>query len=545
MQEDKLRGVIYARYSSDNQRAESIDAQVYEIEKYARANGISIINIYTDEAKSATTDNRPSFKQMIADARRGVFDIVLVHKLDRFARSRYDSVHYKRLLKLADVKLISVSEAIDQDEPMSVLMESLLEGMAEYYSLNLAKETMKGMDDNARKHKHNGGRPPLGLDVDSEGQYIISSDVNEVNAVRLIFDMYDQNYGYGAIIDELNNRGYATKAGNKFGKNSIHDILKNEKYTGTYTFNRAASKRVDGKRNHHLSKPTGQIVRVEDAFPALIDKNLFERVRAKMGNRKHKESARFRAKHDYLLSGLVFCGECKSAMVGNSVWRESGGERVKYTYYECNKRDRQHDCDNPPIRADVLDEIVLSGLYTTFFDPARLPDVTRTINEGIDEKIGDRDKEIESIKNNLEEVTSQVRGLVKACAQTKLQPRAIMAEISRLEDVQAGLELTLNKLNLQRRLIPHALTEMEADVLLGVNREFVEDRNISACKRFIGFFVEYVTVSKEDVYTSYFWTPSGPEGNPDVLDASGGGGGNRTHRPEDRPQEFLRAQAAI
>ncbi|MDO7787903.1 recombinase family protein [Desulforamulus aquiferis] len=237
-----LKGVIYARYSSDNQREESITAQIHEIREYAKANDIAIVNIYTDEARSATTDNRPGFIDMIDDAKKGMFEVLLVHKLDRFARNRYDSAFYKRELKLAGVRLISVTEKLD-GSPESIILESVIEGMAEYYSKNLAREAMKGLRENARNCKHNGGRPPLGLDVDPiTKQYKPSSNQKEIDAVRLIFDMFDKGKGYGEIIFECNLRGYLTKTGKPFAKNGLHEILRNEKYIGTYTYNRSAVK---------------------------------------------------------------------------------------------------------------------------------------------------------------------------------------------------------------------------------------------------------------------------------------------------------------
>ncbi len=133
-----INAAAYARFSSDNQREESIDAQLYIIREYAAKNGYQIIREYTDEAKSARTDNRPSFLSMIRDATMGLFDVIIVHKLDRFSRDRYDFAYYKRALKKAGVRLISVTERLD-DSPESVMMESLLEGMAEYYSRNLAR----------------------------------------------------------------------------------------------------------------------------------------------------------------------------------------------------------------------------------------------------------------------------------------------------------------------------------------------------------------------------------------------------------------------
>lgn len=162
-----MRAAIYARYSSDNQREESIDAQIRAIKAYAEREGHSIVKIYTDEAKSATTDNRPQFQQMIADSSSGFFDCVIVHKLDRFARDRYDSAIYKRKLKINGVSVLSVLENLD-GSPESIMLESVLEGMAEYYSKNLAREVMKGMSETAYQCRHTGGTPPLGYDVDKK-----------------------------------------------------------------------------------------------------------------------------------------------------------------------------------------------------------------------------------------------------------------------------------------------------------------------------------------------------------------------------------------
>ena len=121
---------LYARFSSDNQRSESIDAQVRAMSNFCKQNHWQIVATYTDEARSATTDNRPQFQQMISDSSKGIFEIVLVHKLDRFSRDRYDSAIYKKRLKKNNVRLCSVLERMD-DSPESIMMESVLEGMAD------------------------------------------------------------------------------------------------------------------------------------------------------------------------------------------------------------------------------------------------------------------------------------------------------------------------------------------------------------------------------------------------------------------------------
>jgi site-specific DNA recombinase len=304
------KGVGYYRFSSDMQREESIEAQQRACREWAARHQIEIVGEYIDRAKSATSDQRPEFQRMIRDAANGTFSTVIVHKLDRFSRNRYDSAHYKHQLKRYGVTLRSVIENID-GSPESVIMESVLEGMAEYYSLNLAREVEKGKRENALKGKHVGGKPPLGYDVDRATMMLVVN-AEEAQAVQTIFKMYLDGATYSEIISALNNRGATTKWGGQFGNNSLHSILRNPKYTGVYTYSRSASKDVDGKRNGHAYKEDTEIIRVEGALPVLVSQEDFDRVQEQMTYRQRK-AAKHHAKRTYLLSGKVYCGECGAA----------------------------------------------------------------------------------------------------------------------------------------------------------------------------------------------------------------------------------------
>ena len=348
-----LRAVGYARYSSDNQRDESIDAQVRAIKDYASSKGIQIINFYIDRAKTATSDNRPQFKQMIEDAKLRNFNCVIVHKLDRFSRERYDSAHYKKILKQREVSVYSVLEHLD-GSPESIILESVLIGMAEYYSANLAREVMKGMHENALQCKHTGGTPLLGYSVDpGTKKYIINAP--EAVAVKMIFTMYIDGHGYNSIIRALNERGYKTKRGMPFGKNSIHELLINEKYAGVYTFNKRTSK--SPKRDYGEDT-----IRIVDGMPAIVNKEDFDKVQLIMSTHKHK-NARHKAKESYLLSGLIYCGECNYAMVGNVKY--SGPSKTKYVTYRCSLRDLKKSCTNKEIRKDYLEIFELEAKKET------------------------------------------------------------------------------------------------------------------------------------------------------------------------------------
>ena len=328
------RAAIYARFSSDLQRAESIDAQIRACKYYAQRFELDIVQIYADAAKSGrSVAGRDQFSAMMAAANAGQFDVLLVHKLNRFSRSGTDTLNNKAALERAGVELVSVTERLD-NTPEGKLMLYVITGMNEFYSANLAAETMKGLRENAYNGKHTGGLPPLGYDVDPQTKKLVINE-DEAAAVRTIFSMYLGGYGYGEITQELNSHGWRTKRGALFGRNSIHDILINEKYTGTLTYDKIASKSPDGRMNRRKFK--AEYIRVEGGCPQIISPEEFERVAKKLKENQHRP--RSTAVENYLLSGKLYCGDCGSRMCGER-------HRVRdtaYAYYVCNEGKRRKD----------------------------------------------------------------------------------------------------------------------------------------------------------------------------------------------------------
>lgn len=356
---------LYARFSSDNQRSESIDAQIRAMKAYCEQHHFVIVETYIDEAKSATSDRRPAFQQMISDSSTRSFNILLVHKLDRFARNRYDSAVYKRELKKNGVTVYSVLENLD-NSPESIMMEAVLEGMAEYYSQNLARETMKGLRENALQCKHTGGIAPLGYDIDPDTRKLVINE-DEAKAVRLIFEMYGNGYGYSAIIDRLYELNLKTKMGKDFGKNSLYSILSNPKYQGMYVYNRCSAKNTVGTRNTHLYKDDEDIVFVEGGCPQIVPTDVFVKVQNKLTEHKHT-GGRENAKECYLLSGKVFCRECGKAMVGNS--RHSGRSKLLHVTYRCPSR--KYCCCNKEINRDYLEGYIKNLIESQILNSSAL-----------------------------------------------------------------------------------------------------------------------------------------------------------------------------
>ena len=225
--------VIYARFSSDKQREESIEGQIRECTAFADANDIKIVGTYIDRAMSARTDKRPDFLRMIADSAKGVFEYVLVYQLDRFSRNRYDSAVYKNKLKKNGVRVLSAKENI-RDDPSGIILESVIEGYAEYYSAELSQKVTRGMTDNLLEKKWTGGLVPLGYRTKKDGTLAI--DPAGAAAVTASYKQFIAGKTVPQIIDYLNEHNYRTTMGTRFNRNSLSRVLRNKIYTGTFSW---------------------------------------------------------------------------------------------------------------------------------------------------------------------------------------------------------------------------------------------------------------------------------------------------------------------
>ena len=313
-----MKAVIYARYSSDNQREESIEGQIRECTAFAEKNDITVLKHYIDRAYSARTDHRPAFQEMIKDSDKHLFDMVIVWKLDRFSRDRYDSARYKVLLKKNNVRVVSATEVISSGAD-GILLESVLEGFAEYYSADLAEKVTRGMTENALKCKFNGGSMPIGYVIDEEQHFQI--DPLTAPFVLEAFKRYIEGATMKELIDFFNEKGIKNKRGGDINYNSIQRMLNNRRYIGEYAF---------------------RDIVVPDGIPAIVPKELFDRVQAKLAKNK-KSPARHKAEEDYLLTTKLFCGCCGAYMCGESGKGRSG---EVHRYYKCvSIKKRRANCN--------------------------------------------------------------------------------------------------------------------------------------------------------------------------------------------------------
>lgn len=404
--------VLYMRYSSAAQSEQSIEGQERVCTEYCDKKGYNIVRKYIDRATSAfkDTDKRTQFQKMIKDSEKGLWDAVIVYKLDRFARNRYDSAMYKSRLRKNNVRVISATENIS-DDPEGVILESVLEGMAEFYSKELSQKVTRGMRETALKCNSTGGTIPLGYKVKNK-KYV----VDEVNAeiVREAFDLYNKNYPINEICDIFNDKGYKTAYNKPFNKNSFARILINRKYIGVYKY---------------------KDIEIEDGMPAIVSKSLFEKVQEKLENQAKKQR-RGRAKRVYYLSQKLFCGHCGKAMVGESATSKTG---KVYYYYTCSSA-RVGKCEKKRMSKEYIEDVIFKQALK-LLTPEKIDELAEMAVAKCMQEI-ENDKLVPALKEELKEKEKAIENLLKFL-ESGAMSKSVGERIAALEIERDNLEKRL------------------------------------------------------------------------------------------------------
>ena len=322
---------IYLRYSSTGQSDQSIEGQLRDCRTFCKTNHYRIMAIYVDRATTARKDveKRVHLMEMVADSAKRNWEYVIVWKLDRFARNRNDSAIMKMRLRKNGVKVLSATEHLT-DSPESIILESVLEGMAEFFSAELSQKVTRGMRESALKCHSVGGHIPLGYKVENHKLVI---DPDTAHIVQEAFSLYANGESVAAICRKFNSAGYKTAKNTEFNRSSFKAMFRNTRYIGTYTY---------------------KDIVIENGIPAIIDKELFETVQRRL-SKTATAPARGKAKVDYLLSGKLFCGHCGASMNGES---GAGRHGKVYHYYSCYTKKRKLGCDKRPLKKDYIEGIV-------------------------------------------------------------------------------------------------------------------------------------------------------------------------------------------
>ena len=417
--------VIYARFSSHSQNEQSIEGQLKTCYDYAERNGYKVIGEYIDRALSGTVaDNRPEFQRMIADSAKRQFQAVLVYQLDRFARNRYDSATYKSRLKKYGVRVISARENIS-DDASGILIEGVLESMAEYYSVELGQKIRRGMALNAEKCLTIGSGMSLGYDTDENKRYVINEE--EATAVRKIFDLYINGTNTADIIRHLNANGIKTRYGNPYTKNSLRTVLINRRYMGIYIY-----------------KDT----EIPGGIPRIIDDETFYRAQEIMAKNKKAPARAKTIDENYLLTTRLYCGDCNAAITGVSGTSHTG---AIYQYYQCVTNRRKGGCKKKTVKKAYIEDLVIEETVK-ILTPETIDSLARSIEECCaKEHNTDNLKRLQKLIRENEKATAN---LIKALEVGKAAD-IISAQIEKRQQEKSDLEAQLAMEKIQRPLLKY------------------------------------------------------------------------------------------
>ena len=461
-----MKAVIYARYSSDNQREESIEGQIRECTAFAEKNDITVLKHYIDRAYSARTDHRPAFQEMIKDSDKHLFDMVIVWKLDRFSRDRYDSARYKVLLKKNNVRVVSATEVISSGAD-GILLESVLEGFAEYYSADLAEKVTRGLTENALKGKCNGATRPVGYVVDDEQHFQIDPLTGPF--VLEAFKRYADGATMKEVVEFFKEKGIKNSLGRDMNLNSVQRMLSNRRYMGEYTF---------------------RDIVVPDGIPAIVPKELFDRVQEKMAKNK-KSPARHKAEDDYLLTTKLFCGYCGAYLCGESGTSRTG---VVHHYYKCvSVKKKRTDCHKKPVRKEWLEDMVVNATMKMLMNDTTIDAIVSALMTLQDEE----NVNLPLYEKQLRETKTAIDNLLNAIQQGLLT-RSTKERLDALEAAQDELE---NKIACEKLAKPR-ITEEQLRFFLEKFRK-MDVANQAQRKMLIDTFVNAIFLYDDKVVLTY------------------------------------------
>lgn len=521
---NKNYAVGYCRFSSDGQREESIDGQKRAIIKYAQEHNLIISKWYIDEACSAKTARRPQFQQMIKDSKLREFDTLLIYKIDRFSRDDYDTVFYKRQLRLNGVKIISVCENIDES-PQGQILLKLLEAMAVFYSQNLATEVKKGMNENAHNCQCNGGVPPYGymrvprmengqVKYSKKGRVLHDTVLDPTNseAVKLIFEMTIQGHTRHEIMDKLNELGYKDNKGREFKNATILDrILRNERYTGVYLFNQ--TKTVISERGTIIRGVNEEnVIRVEGGMPKIVDKESFLKVQRILAQRVHRSPSN--TKEHYLLSGKIVCGECGKSYQG---WKKCK-EGEDYVYYKCTNNGKYYKgspkeeyCKNSSIRRDDIEKLVINEIISILSDPKLVDKIYDDYNKFVIATKSNASL-IETLEKKIEHVETKINNIVNIFANGHYS-ETLENKLTEFEKEKE--QLILSKSQEQENLGCITINKEELQEAINKAKEILVDKeqDFETRKMIVQSFLNKIIVYKDNVEVYINVIPTGVCGN--------------------------------
>ncbi len=489
-----MKVALYARVSSEKQDVDlSISAQLKALREYAARNYYEVVREFIDEAESGKTASRPAFREMISAARRShrLFDLILVWKYSRFARSREDSIVFKSMLKKNGIRVISISEPAE-DTPTGKLLEAMIESLDEFYSANLGEEVTRGMRESASRGFYLSAVAPFGyrkirVKDGSKERTKLEIEPNEARIVAGIFDQVLMGKGLIEVAKQLNREGIAGPKDKGWIKTSIRKILTNEVYTGTAVWG----------RNSQRGLP---VIRVENAWPAVVDRHTFDQAQMLLKERTRTCLHPRRVASRYLLSGLARCGYCGKALVGQDA--KSG----QFTYYVCGTllKKGAGSCPARYLNSQRFEGLVIEKIKEYVLTTENLTRLVHLVNEEMDSLSAEYHQRLDIVLNEIADVDRRLERLYDALETGKIQLADLAPRIQQLRQRRDQLQATRWEMEqqLSDRRVELADAETVASYVADL-RDLLNESSLAERKTFIRSFVKEVKVTGDEALLTY------------------------------------------
>ncbi len=504
-----MKAVIYARVSSESQDVDlSISAQIRALRGHAARNGYEVAEEYVDEAESGRTSARPAFREMIslAKTKPPPFEAILVWKFNRFARNREDSIIYKKFLKGRGIRVISINEPLE-DTPHGHVLEGFIETMDQFYSENMAEDIKRGLRESAQRGFYTGNRPPWGLHKiavkdGNKTRYKLEPDPDDsvsVRQVRRIFDMAFKGQGCKEIAKALNKEGIRTATGQHWGRTTVHKVLTNEAYCGTLV--------LGGRPGYRAVRSGIPPVRVEDAWQAIIDQDIFLQVQAEMASKKPKNVHPRTVPSNFLLSGLIYCS-CGHAMIGRSA------KSHRYHYYTCNGNFKQgHEtCAARSLPKDRLEHIIVEQIKEKILNDEWLGELVELVNSELNSSHAILGNRLRTVDAALDDVRIRLSRLYEALETGKLSLDDLAPRIK--EQRLREAELSKGRLQLEAEMLVQGPKHVDSESIKAHARDLkaiLNEDETKTSKTFLRTFIKRIEINRKEV-TIQYTLPVPPQG---------------------------------
>lgn len=479
---------IYARVSTTEQAEEgySIDEQTRLLTEWCNQHGYIVYKEYVDRGISGKSIAvRPALQQLLMDAKKKEFDIVVVWKMNRLARNILDLLQIVNLLEQKNIAFRSLSEHHETATPTGKLQFHMMAAIAEFERGNIAENVKMGMLARAKEGFWNGGQV-LGYDIieisgenKKRRQTKLVINENEAQTVREIFELYTKGYGYKSIANKVNKGGHRSKRGGLFAINTIRTILSNPIYIGFIRYN--VRRDWNSKRRNNINPDP---VLVKGHHEPIISNEIWERTQSLLKNRSNRPNRIHSG--EFPLTGLMKCPTCGAGMVlGRTTNRNKDGSKRVLEYYVCGawKNKGTSACNSNGVRTEYADEYVINRIATLANNKTLIKDVVARTNAGMNKKAAPLQKEYESLIKTLNSV------------QIKRERVFGLYEEGLIE--KAELSERLEKLNEEKQLLETRIASLELELGEGIQKEITFDIVSKVMKSFVTSYKTSITTEQK------------------------------------------------